>query len=291
MKTAMSPKHLRVLTLLVATPFLPGSSLGAWHDDHRGTAIRAHHVRLSGHGGDNALQRRLLAEEYRACAETNPKLGLPVQALPAGGIPAIISSHEIDVYYAQGRTLTAGTGTRYHLDRDNCAVVAHDHATLKIANGDGTCEVDLIRRQARGLCSAHISASGASGGREVPIDMSKVPEHLREQVSKNIARLRQGRPPGTPAPAVPGTGQSRTIAGLRCDVYANAALPIEICVARPPSPFPIPAAPFNAAVPGLLLDAQSPVLTITAREVTLDMGLSSDAFDLPPDIRILGGNR
>lgn len=283
---------LRILLLLIAMPFPASSLQAAWHDEHRGTAIRAHHVHLSGHGGDNARQRRLLAEAYSACADTNPRLGLPVQALPTGGIPAIVSSHEIDIYYAPGRTLTIRKGTLQHLDHNNCAVVAQEHSWLEIESSQGKCEIDLIRQRTRGPCTTHATESGPARGRaERRIDLSKVPEHLRAQVSGEVLRLRRGRPEAAPGgSALSATGLTRTIAGQRCEVYGNAALASEVCIARPESRFPIPAAPLNAGIPGLLLDASTPALTITSQQVTLDLGLCGDAFDIPPDIRHGGGN-
>lgn len=253
-------------------------AFAAWHDEHAGQDVRAHHVRLTGHGGNNPRLRQIMLEEYVECAKMNPGLGLPVKPLSAG-IPAVISSHEIDIYYAPGRTIAVSTGTLHTLNRNDCGIEEQKHAMLKFLGPDiQTCEIDLIRRKAKNPC-------GTATGTLSKIDLSKSPPHVQAQAAQILDRVRQSRFSGPAAGQIPGTGTYRVISGLRCEVYRQPAIGMEICIARPDGTFPIPPSAYNAAVPGLLLSAQSEAMTVTAGEIHLDIGLSESAFAIPGDIQ------
>lgn len=275
------PLRRAALTWAIAGSLAAGSAMAAWHDEHPGSDIRAHHVHLSGYGGDNARNRALLEETYRACAETNPRFGRPVEALPAAGLPATVSSHEIDIYYAAGRTLTVSTGTLQTLDRANCRITPHPYAWMKIQSGRGVCSIDLIRRRAQGLCLTPPGEAAAPA-----VDLAKVPAHLRAEVSRQIARLDRGAPAAPPAgAALPATGSRRVVAGHACTVYRQTTLDMTLCIARPDSRFPIGAAPLNGATPGLLLASETPALTLSASSVALDVEMSESAFAIPADVQ------
>lgn len=255
-------------------------AFAAWHDEHAGQDVRAHHVRLTGHGGNNAQLRQIMLEEYTECARINPRLGLPVKPLPAAGIPAVISSHEIEIYYAPGRTIAVSTGTLHTLNRNDCGIEEHKHAMLKFLGPEiDTCEVDMMRKKAKGICGA-----GATSSRSQAI-LSQLSPEKRADALKQLERLKQSRFSGPAAGQIPGTGIYRVISGMRCEVYRNEAIGMELCIARPDSTFPIPASIYNAAVPGLLLSAQSEAMTVTAGEIHLDIGLSESAFAIPDDIQ------
>ncbi len=271
-----TPLSLAVLSIVLAAP----SAHAAWHDEHSGQDVQAHYVKLTGHGGNNARNRQLLLEEYTACANINPKLGLPVKPLPATGIPDIISSHVIDIYYAPGRTIAVSSGALHTLNRNDCGVEAHEHATLKFLGPEiDTCEVDLIRRKVKGICGTTTASTRSQ------TVLSQLPPEKRKEALKQLERVKQTRFVGPSAGQLPGTGTYRVISGLRCEVYRQPPTGMELCIARPDSAFPIPASVYNAAVPGLLLSARSEeIMTVTASEVRLGIGLSEKAFAIPSDI-------
>ena len=85
-------------TLIVVTLFATQAALADWHDQQPGSGVAAHYVRLSGFGGDNEVNSRNLLVTYKACAETQAAFGRPFESLPAQGLPAIVSTHDIEIY-------------------------------------------------------------------------------------------------------------------------------------------------------------------------------------------------
>jgi len=283
--TSRTPPHGFAVLLLALHAGLAGA---AWHDEHAGNDVRAHHVHLSGHSADNDVKRSLLLQERQACAKINTSLGNPVAA--SSTVPPIIDQQDVDIYYAAGRTATLTVGRHYQLNHDNCAIQAADSRTLRLFGHhvSESCAIDLIKRRANGLCLP----PGEEGKPESPatsqgIDLSKVPPHLRNDAQRALAQIARRKRSASPKESLPATGEFRTIAGLKCRVHRHASLPLEKCIAHPDSSFPIPASSFHAGLPGLLLymTIGDHTPTLTANEVNLDIGLSAEAFAVPPDIR------
>lgn len=280
--------------LLLAT----GTNLAcaAWHDEHAGDEVRAHHVHLSGHSADNESARQRLLQERQACADINASLGNPVVPLPAEGIPAIVHHEEVDIYYAEGRTATVTSQRLYTLNRANCAIEAGDTQLLHLygRNVGETCTVDLIKRRANGLCLSENDKGQWQNAAESPgVDLSKVPPHLRDDAQRALAQISKRKRHTPMNGSLPATGEYRTIAGYKCRVLRHPALAVEKCIASPESAFPIPPSKFNMEAPGILLYATigEQVPTITADEVQLDIELSASAFAVPDDIRHATGKR
>ncbi len=280
------------LTLYLATCASLASA--AWHNEHAGDDVRAHHVHLSGHSADNEHKRLQLQQEQQACAEINASLGKP--AAPSSGIPLIIDQQDVDIYYTAGQTATLTAGRRYVIDRDNCSVKALESHTLRLFgdNAGESCTIDLLKRRANGLCLPPEKKGKPQNVAESPgVDLAKVPPHLRDDAQRTLARISKQKRHAPTNGSLPATSEFRTIAGIKCRVHRHATLPLEKCIAQPDSVFPIPPSSFHAGLPGLLLymtiGEQAP--TLTASEVHLDIGLRTEAFAVPADIRRDTGKR
>lgn len=232
-------------------------AFAAWHDHMPGEGLPVHYVRLSGHGGDNAVNRANLAASYKACAETQAAFGRPHE--PAPVLPPIVQTHSAEIYYAANRTLTLKEGTLHFIDPQTCALAQRPHRMLELRSRAGRCDVDLLKKEAWGECDAALHAKAAP-----------------------VAAL----------PASP-EGATRTLLGTSCQVHAVPALKSQVCVAhpaptreRPLAPHPIPAAPLNGGRPGVVLDIDTPALTLQAQEVRWNLSVSPKLFDLPLGTRM-----
>ncbi len=296
---AISASIAGVLTLVM--PHAAHASLAS--QDTRG--IPVHYVRLTGYGGDNDVNRNNLIVAHQACVRTQTAFGKPAKTLAPGEIPAVISTQEVEIYYAANRTLTVKQGILHDIDRDTCALVAIPHRTAELQSSAGRCDIDLIKKTARGQCDASLHERAAvhpAGIRPPKVDLEKVPLSMRAQVQAQVERLEQlGRAkPDTSGPAQ-SDAQRKTVAGLPCEVYRNEAMHAIWCIARPAAsparplvPYPIPAAPLNSGISGVLLEARSPALTLQAQQIRLNTSVSVDLFAIPPDVRVntvSGGRR
>lgn len=277
----------------------------AWHDSHPGSGVAVHYVRLTGYGGDNEVNRKNLIETHKACADTQAAFGKLAKALPPEGVPAVISTQEIEIYYASNRTLTIKQGTLYDIDRGNCALIAIPHRILELRSAAGRCDIDLIKKEARGQCdaAAHERAAASSmtyapSGKAPAVDLSKVPPQMRAQVEAQLERLKQmpRAQQDAPTAGIAATGQRKTLANTPCEVHRHEALQSMLCIAtpapspeRPLNPYPIPAAPLNGGIPGLLMAAKTPALTLQAQQVLLNLSVPRDLFAIPADVKINSG--
>ncbi|MHB1232073.1 MAG: hypothetical protein ACYCZQ_05765 [Burkholderiales bacterium] len=267
----------------------------AWHDEHPGAELQVHFVHLTGYAGDNAVNRRNLLDEHKACVDLNRSLGRPARPLPPDGIPANAHPEDVEIYYSPNRTLTVTKGTLYKINFDTCALTAFPHHRLELHSAIGRCDIDLIQREARGVCDdrAHARAPNTTlahlAPTEVPpVDLDKVPPAMRAQVAAQLERLKnlpQG-PKNLYGAALVATGAYKDIAGYRCESYRADALKSERCIAHPHSPFPIPAASFNAGIPGLLLDMENTGWTLRAQEVRMNIWVSKDLFVVPAGLKM-----
>jgi hypothetical protein len=244
-------------TAVLAAGCLADASLAAWHDQEPGNGVPVHYVRLAGHGGDNAANRTHLATTYRACAETQAAFSRPYE--PAAASPPIVQSHAAEIYYAANRTLTLKEGVLHYIDPTTCALAQRPHRILELRSRAGRCEVDLLKKEAWGECDAEAHARAAAV-------------------------------PGMPA--VTGAA-TRTILGTPCQVHGVPELKTHVCVShpvptrgRPRAPYPIPPAPLNGGRPGVVLDIDTPALTLQAQEVRWNLSVSPKLFELPAGIRM-----
>lgn len=267
----------------------------ARNNEYPGSDVQVHYVHLTGHAGDNAVHRSILSAEHGACALALEVRGQSARALAPDAIPQIVYPQDIEIYYASNRILTVSKGVVYSIDPATCALTSKSRPILRLRSAAGLCEIDLNAKEARGVCdeTAHERAPNSTFQHMAPtqapaIDLNKVPPQVRAQVAAQIERLKQlpKGAGGQNAAALLPTGGYKTIAGYKCKSYRADALLNEVCIAHPPSPFPIPAAPLNGGIPGLLLDMDSPSLTLHAQEVRMGISVSRDMFAIPKGMKV-----
>ena len=267
----------------------------AWHDEHPGLDLSVHYVHLTGHDGDNVVNRRNLLADHQACVDQHTAFGQPASPLPPSGIPPVIVAEDIEIYYASNRVLTVSQSTIYFIDQADCALKAKSKRMLKWNSVIGRCDIDLSTKKAIGACDekAQEQAPNSTMAKIAPaklpaVDLNKLSPQVRAQVAAQLDRLNrlpQG-PAGLYGAALLPTGGYKTIVHYQCTSYRADALRAELCIAHPQSSFPIPAAPLNAGIPGLLLDADTPALTLHAQEVRMDMAVSKAIFAIPPGVQV-----
>ena len=67
----------------------------AWHDEHPGLDLSVHYVHLTGHDGDNVVNRRNLLADHQACVDQHTAFGQPASPLPPSGIPPVIVAEDV----------------------------------------------------------------------------------------------------------------------------------------------------------------------------------------------------
>ena len=253
-----------VLFLLSAMVLAPASA--ALHDAYPGRDLVVHYVHLDGAGGDNALERRLLQSGQVTCVERHALFKRSRRLLSSGEFPAIVIALNQEIYYSPNRTLTVYRGTTNYIDFDSCALAQRLHHTRELNSVRGSCNIDMIKREAHGECDAALQ-------RHAPAP-SAPPDSPARRAAVRIAGLMP-------------TSNFNTIERQRCEIYRGGPDRVsELCIARPASRFTIPAAPFNAGVPGLVLAISSPILTERAQRVELDLEVSENMFAVPGGIKV-----
>ena len=273
-----------VFFTLLATVFQ--HSQAALYDEHSGSDLPVHYVYLTGYrtnAAGNEAARRVLLDVHEKCVASNQRRGLPYTRLPPEGVPAIVEPRDIEIYYSSNRSLTVTKSKFHHIDSNTCALQEFPHHQMELLSAIGRCTIDLIKQSARGVCDdqAHARAPNTTMSELLPdtipaAELNKVPPHLRAEavsrfeLAKGISHVL--------------TGEVKTIAGYRCAVHRTADT--DKCVSNPPSPFPIPVSYLNRAIPGLLLETKSPLLTLEAQEVKMNIGVSQSIFMLPKGLKV-----
>ncbi len=261
------------LRLAAAIPVLillgwTGQPIGALATEAASGRLSAHHVHLLGSRGDNEVNKRDLLARYEACIVKGRLLGLAVEPLPAGGIPSIVSSEELDIYYARNRTLTITQGSLHSIGY-HCELTHLRHHMWLLRSGIGQCDVNLIERVGRNVCDGALHRAAA-------------PRRPGPAASKGLSPSAEAN--------------QRIIAATPCTVQVVAtseAGPLELCVAdlrpapaRPIDPFPIPPAWLNSGLPGLLLSIRGPLMSVDADAVELNIQVDESMFDIPAGVTL-----
>jgi hypothetical protein len=270
-----------------------GQARAAWHDKLLGSDTAVHYVYLTGHDGDNAINRKLLQIEYDACVDRKHLTGKQSASLSPDDIPAVPRPEEVEIYYSANRTLLVVYGKRYQIKNEDCSLDVFVHHTLQLTSPVGRCDVDLIKKQTRGKCGSNEHRQAAAfpltRGDSISLseeDLRKVPPHMQKQVREQFAFLKKkldAEKDGASAPA----GARKRIAGITCEVSGYASVKTEKCIARPESQFPIPASPLNLEHSGLLLEVKSEVMTLKAQKVLLHMSVSERLFTIPAGMAVM----
>lgn len=289
------------LTMLGLVLCWPAGAGG--NDQLAGTAsgqkIAVHHVRLTGHSGDNASDRKHLIEFRQACENLNKEMGKPIAPLPAAGYPDVIKPIELDVYYASNRIFRVTRAELYSVDVKDCAITRSEGEQIQVFSRIGMCKISMREKLAGGHCDldAHARAAPIHAG-DIPrtyqqaldIGLSKMPPEQRRkfEASARVAGRQVQNPPGTGP-----TSEFRTIAGLACRVHRETLWDGERCIAEPTpesvpglDPYPIMAAAENLFYGGITLEARSQMLSLEAEQVELSMQVPASMFAIPAGFKV-----
>jgi hypothetical protein len=244
------------LALLCMTAFMPFRQGGAAPPENLQLhEVVVHYVHLVGHADPNEIMRKTLLDEHGYCAKRKRMSGKPVTPLPVDGIPPIAHAMTTEIYYSVNRTLTNTSGEAYLIDPPTCKLVKNEYRSRRLVSGAGACQIDLIKRTARGQCDAD--------------------EHRRASAR--------------PLPAIslaPPPEATLKIKNIPCEVFRGTINNRKTCMANPKSDFPIPAAYPHDNFPGLLLKMENDMETLEADKVVLHMRVSEDVFSVPPNLKI-----
>ena len=281
--------------ILVVLALVAQDTHAAWHDDHPGDDLVVHYVYLTGYDGNNDVNRRNLLIEYQACIDRHAAFGQASNPLPPGGIPSVVVTEDIELYYSSNRVLRVSQSKIYFIDQAACDLTAKSKRMLELNSVIGRCNIDLNTKKAIGACDEKAQEQAPNStlakiapAKMPPIDLDKLPPKVRAQVAAQLDRLNrlpQG-PAGLYGAALLPTGGYKTIAKYKCASYRADALHTELCIAHPKSDFPIPASLMNGGIPGLLLDVDTPAMTLHAQEVKMDMAVSKSIFAIPAGIKV-----
>jgi hypothetical protein len=233
-----------------------------------GSDVRAHWVHLAGHFGNNSKMRAALIDSLSNCVAVMRKANMPHQEIPSDQIPQLIHEIETDTYIAQNRVMKIHRQTLVGYNPNDCSLrITHiDKAVL--ASMNGTCNINLTEKTASGVCDAAIHAGAAS--------------------LTDLMTLQENASAATKARRPHKTGESKSIAGIQCDVYKSMP-PLEesYCISTAGSFLASPIQSFGGTVPGLRLEIVSKNnQTQVATNVHLDTLVSPDIFSVPKGIKV-----
>ena len=285
-------KFCMVAMMLIGLTVIVKETQAARYEDHQGKDLIVHYVHLTGHDGDNDVNRRNLLLDYQACVGGHAAFGQAYNPLPASGIPPVVVSEDIELYYSSNRVLRVSQSNIYFIDQTACDLASKLKRMLELNSVIGSCKVDLNARKAIGACDEKAQERAPDStlakiapAKMPPIDLHKLPPNMRAKVAAQIDQLNKS--PGGPA----GRGTllpagSKTIENYACTIYRASALKTEVCIAHPKSSFPIPASLMNGGIPGLLLEVHSAALTLQAQEVKMEMPVAKSIFAIPSGIKV-----
>lgn len=270
----------------------------ASHDDFLGNGVKLHHVALTGHGGDNDVNRKNLQDTYDACLKNGQLNGIATKSNES--IPAIASKISVEVYYTENRTLEILDALTHSINVWDCGVVPFPKKIWTLRSSAGICRADLTKKVAEGMCDfqTHQRAIGtgmrAAGQGRPSIDLSKVPPQVRQQV-ETAMKANGGllAPDGALAGFV-NTMQTTSIAGMSCQIYQHSLLKQEQCMAalEPTdssqlNPKTVAVWGLNSTLNGILLQVKSPALTLQAQSVALNLAVTPKFFELPAGVKVV----
>jgi hypothetical protein len=222
-----------------------------------GVPVAVHRARLDGHqnspGGEAAalVSLRQLVQQCVA-SHTGDGAGLH----PPTQWPEHVLALREDRYMAANRSITYFSSVAHAVRPDDCGLLAQPVSRAVLVSSKGSCKIDLLRKTARGVCDAGGHADAASE-----------PRGTAAALSGPAAALGSVR-----------TGQFKTVAGVRCEVWRHSAFEATQCFAGGGAFAPARAAG-NAGWVGLLLETDSPLSgTMSAVEAKLDSEVNSAVF-------------
>lgn len=282
-KAALGGGTLALVLGLACSP-----SQAARDDDLPGVGSTAHYVRLTGHD-KGKLPHQILVSLRESCVAINQGLNRPVAPLPPGGIPKTVVRAEREIFYSPNRVLLEEKGEGHDIDSSDCSLKARPFHRLLLNSTAGTCEADLVKKEAKGQCDAraHAMAPADTNDPRAPADYSKVPAHLRHTIPQMEAMRQQGLDSVGAR-----TGATEVHAGVPCEVYRAEAAKSEHCLARPASAVAgVQTAYRMRAIHGrfglwLRETPDEEGMSLLAQEVRLDIPVTKDMFNIPAGLKI-----
>lgn len=269
--------------LLLSLAALPGQAGTAVERQLEAMATSAPHQRLGSaprpitvhyvHLKDDYQASQILQADLRRlktavalCTEANRRAGKP--ANPPRVFPdQVLRSHEFE-YAAPNRAITYFMTYLVQMD-DDCSLIELANVKAKLHSGKGTCQIDLDRKTAEGVCDAGGHADAPVPPRPDPAGMEAAMAALAAdpRMAKQMAIVRQLQ-----SPAAMAKGPRRTIAGFECRM--DAPLPgIRGCISQAGS-----FAPASSAGMGMTLYREFAKYTATAVEAKFDLPLAPAIF-------------
>lgn len=207
-----------------------------------------------------------LKQKVAFCVATNPRRGLPVRA-PAEFPEQALRVNEFE-YSAPNRRIVYKIAYTVRM-ADDCSLVEAEERSAVLRSAKGECEIDLVRKTARGVCDARAHADAVANppapGR-AQIEKTRAALEADPRLAERMAVLR--RLAGGPAPA---GGAKRNIAGHACEMVQGTA-GIHGCVTRAGSFIP------TVGVEGVTLQRTVGKESATAVEARLDMKANPAIF-------------
>ncbi|MRX11422.1 hypothetical protein GJ697_26715 [Pseudoduganella sp. FT25W] len=241
-----------------------------------GAMVRVHRARLDGYsdlGGGNAAAVAALKQEVQACVASH-RGG---QVKPPSAWPDYRSATRTDEYVAANRRIVYTSGVGYVVHPGDCSLISEVVASATLSSDQGSCQIDLNHKTARGNCDR-----GGHADAPQPRPPGPGKDEVLRQMERNpalaamAAQMKQMRQYDLVR-----TGEQRTIQGARCEVWRQ---PVPgssnvgtFCYATGGA-F-VPYGVRDGRLGGLLIDsATTGGLQLKAVEVKLDTQVSSAVF-------------
>ena len=234
-------------------------------------AVIVHYVHLKDDYRDSPGIKSNLADlkqKVAFCVDTNPRLGRPVRA-PVEYPDQVLRVNEFE-YSAPNRRIVYSVAYTVHM-ADDCSLIETEERSAVLSSAKGECQIDLVRKTARGVCDALAHADAVTypraPGRE---QMEKTMAALEAdpRMAERMAVLRKLA--GNPAAAASG-GRKRNIAGYACETVQGMG-GIHGCVSKAGSFIP------TVGVEGVTLQRTVGKESSTAVEAKLDMKANPAIF-------------
>ncbi|MDN4059683.1 hypothetical protein QPK31_15765 [Massilia sp. YIM B02769] len=206
-----------------------------------------------------------LKQKVAFCVEANRRLGRPVRA--PREFPEQVGRTNAFEYSAPNRRILYTVNYSVRM-ADDCSLVETEDREASLSSVKGSCEIDLVRKTAHGVCDrgGHADAvrTPLAPGREQQ-EKTRAALEADPRMAKQMAVLRRL------SANVPASGEKLTIAGLECEVV-NAMGSTSGCITRAGSFIP------TVGLEGVSLRGHFGGLGTTAVAAKLDMPVNPAIF-------------
>lgn len=167
-----------------------------------GTMVKVHFTRLDGYlegRPDNAAQLAVMKVEAQKCMRQHQETGKATN--PRRAWPDFVLSHRADLYSAANRAIEYQYGLAYGLNPTDCSLMEFPSATAILTSTMGICEIDLLRKTAKGVCDTQAHANAHLLLRVPASSLADIEEALRKAPNNRglaaLAAVMRRHPPGS----------------------------------------------------------------------------------------------